>query len=70
MAEAVVPDATPESRIEGAVDEAIAACGGNLRTTIRALILANEFLERELEARVSRGFTRGVKHGRFNTYSG
>ncbi|MEY9234085.1 hypothetical protein ABIF68_002532 [Bradyrhizobium japonicum] len=62
----------PESggRLEAAVDEVIAACGGYIRATIRALILANEFLERELETQVSRGFMRGVKHGRFNTYSG
>lgn len=52
------------------VDAAIAACGGDVRATIRALILANEFLEKELETQVSRGFMRGVKHGRFNTYSG
>lgn len=35
-----------------------------------ALLIANEFLEREMEERVSRGYIRGVKHGRFNTYSG
>lgn len=56
--------------LEAKVDAAIAACGGDIRTTVRALILANEFLERELETQVSRGFMRGVKHGRFNTYSG
>jgi hypothetical protein len=38
-----------------------------MRSTIRALILANEF---ELETKLSRGYVRGVKHGRFNTYSG
>jgi hypothetical protein len=38
---------TPEDpdRLEAAIDQAIAACDGNLRDTIRALILANEFLE-------------------------
>ena len=41
-----------------------------MRSTIRALILANEFLEYELETKVSQGYVRGVKHGRFNTYSG
>jgi hypothetical protein len=53
-----------------AADQAIAACGGDMRSTIRALILANEFLEYELETNVSQGYVRGVKHGRFNTYSG
>lgn len=58
------------TKLEAKVDTAIAACGGDMRATIRALILANEFLEKELETQVSRGFIRGVKHGRFNTYSG
>lgn len=29
--------------------------------------IANKSLEREMEERVSRGYIRGVKHGRFNT---
>ncbi|MDA9532822.1 hypothetical protein [Bradyrhizobium sp. CCBAU 25338] len=70
MAEAVVPGAATESGIEAAVDDAIAACGGDMRATIRALIVANDFLEKELKTQVSRGFMRGVRHGRFNTYSG
>jgi hypothetical protein len=57
-------------RLELATDEAIAACGGDLRATIRALIVAVEFLEKEMERQVSYGFRRGVKHGRFKTYSG
>ena len=44
--------------------------GGDMRATIRALILANEFLEHELQTKVSQGYTRGVRHGRFGTYSG
>lgn len=35
-------------RLDMAADQAIAACGGDVRSTIRALILANEFLEYEL----------------------
>lgn len=35
-------------RLDVAADQAIAACGGDMRSTIRALILANEFLEYEL----------------------
>jgi hypothetical protein len=34
-----------DSGLEAAVDQAIAACGGDLRATIRALIVANEYLE-------------------------
>lgn len=32
-----------ETQLEAATDQAIAACGGDLRSTIRALILANDF---------------------------
>ena len=33
---------------ERACDQAIAMCDGNLRSTIKALIMANEYLEIEL----------------------
>ncbi|MGO8913448.1 MAG: hypothetical protein ACLQDM_29560 [Bradyrhizobium sp.] len=45
-------------RYEQACDQAIAMCGGNLRSTIKALIMANEYLEielRELQAAASTG---------------
>ena len=63
--------ANPEDHdgLEAAVDQAIAACGGDLRSTIRALIVANEYLETEvgeLMKAVSHAYTRG----RFNSYSG
>jgi hypothetical protein len=48
-------------RFESAVDQAIAACGGDLRATIKPLIVANEFLEtqnRQLSAAVSPGYIR------------
>ena len=34
--------------LEAAVDQAISACGGDLRSTIRALIVANDYLEKEV----------------------
>jgi hypothetical protein len=37
------------SRYERACDEAIAMCDGNMRSTIKALIMANEYLEVELQ---------------------
>ena len=37
------------NRYEQACDQAIAMCDGNLRSTIKALIMANEYLEIELE---------------------
>ena len=48
-------------RYEQACDQAIAMCDGNLRSTIKALIMANEYLEtevQELQALVSGGLTR------------
>jgi hypothetical protein len=36
------------SHYEQACDQAIAMCDGNLRSTIKALIMANEYLEIEL----------------------
>ena len=43
---------------EHACDQAIAMCDGNMRSTIKALIMANEYLEvelQELQAAVSSG---------------
>jgi len=37
------------SRYERACDEAIAMCDGNMRSTIKALIMGNEYLEAELQ---------------------
>lgn len=64
MLEYSAPDPRSESdRLDVAADQAIAACGGDLRSALRALILANEYLEFELEtvkASVSRGYRRGL----------
>lgn len=52
-------------RLEVAADEAIAACGGDMRSAIRALILANEYLEHEVKdlmMAVSKGYSRSRKH--------
>jgi hypothetical protein len=38
--------------LESAADQAIAACGGDAREAVKALLIANEFLEREMEERV------------------
>jgi hypothetical protein len=50
------------ARLDAATDQAIAACGGDARQAVTALIVANEFLEaqmRELQAVVSNGYSRG-----------
>lgn len=36
------------NRYDRAVDSAIATCGGDIRGALKALIIANEFLEEEL----------------------
>ncbi|MET0484015.1 MAG: hypothetical protein ABWZ27_14055 [Aestuariivirgaceae bacterium] len=40
---------TDDGVYEQACDQAIAMCDGNLRSTIKALIMANEYLEIELQ---------------------
>jgi hypothetical protein len=47
MSELSVP--SDNSHYEQACDQAIAMCDGNLRSTIKALIMANEYLEAELQ---------------------
>jgi hypothetical protein len=56
-------------RLEAATDEAIAVCGGDVRAALKAVIVANEFLESqvcELMQAVSHAYVRG----RFKTYTG
>jgi hypothetical protein len=56
-------DLKPQSdadELEAAADQAIAACGGDAREAVKALIVANRFLETDLEkvrAAVSLGYT-------------
>jgi hypothetical protein len=45
----VTPILSDNSHYEQACDQAIAMCDGNLRSTIKALIMVNEYLETELE---------------------
>ena len=40
---------SPIDSYEAAVEDAIATCNGDLRGALKALIIANEFLERHLE---------------------
>jgi len=51
------------------VDQAIAACGGDLRSTIRALIVANDYLETEV-GELMKAVSHAYVRGRFHTYSG
>jgi hypothetical protein len=56
------PSAPAPEDIETAADQAIATCGGDAREAVKALIVANSFLEAqiaELRATVSMGYSRG-----------
>jgi hypothetical protein len=58
-----------ESELEAAVDQAIAACDGNLRATIRSLIVANNFLESEV-SELMKAVSHAYARGRFHSHSG
>ncbi|TYL82173.1 hypothetical protein FXB40_47310 [Bradyrhizobium rifense] len=48
--------------LEAVADQAIAACGGDARQAVKALLVAVDFLEAEaveLRAAVSKGYSRG-----------
>ncbi len=56
----------PPDDLESSVDHVIARCDGDARAAVRALIVANGFLERDMEvlrAAVSTGFVRGRFEG-------
>jgi hypothetical protein len=43
---APIPQSDAE-QLDAAADQAIAACGGDARAAVKALIVANEFLDRK-----------------------
>jgi hypothetical protein len=52
----------PDDAYEATIDEVIATCGGDIRAALKALLVANEFLEAELNASqqaISAGYARG-----------
>lgn len=56
------PSPTEADELEAAADEAIAACCGDLRATVKALLVANAYLEHEVATAipaVSYGFSKG-----------
>lgn len=61
-----VPD---DDQLETEVNEAIAACDGDLRATIRALIVANNYLECEV-SELMKAVSHAYVRGRFHSYSG
>jgi hypothetical protein len=62
-------DDTDDAGLETAVEQAIAACDGDLRATIRALIAANNYLENEV-TELMKAVSHAYVRGRFQTYTG
>jgi hypothetical protein len=55
-------EAETAALLEAEVDDAIATCGGDVRAALRATLIANTYLEAEIERlteAVSTGFARG-----------
>jgi hypothetical protein len=63
------PNTQDGDGLEAAVDQAITARGGDMRSTIRALIVANEYLESEV-SELMKAVSHAYVRGRFQTYSG
>jgi hypothetical protein len=62
MSAALQPSVSSGVGLDAAADQAIAACGGDAREAVKALIVANDFLEMqldELRSKVSAGYARG-----------
>jgi hypothetical protein len=63
------PKSADADGLEAATDQAIAACGGNARDAVKALIVANEFLETEV-CELMQAVSHAYSRGRFNPYNG
>jgi hypothetical protein len=62
MSAAPQPSLSSVVDLDAAADQAISACGGDAREAVKALIVANDFLEAqldELRTKVSTGYARG-----------
>jgi hypothetical protein len=69
MSSASQANAQGADEFEAAIDQAIAACDGDMRATIRALIVANNYLESEV-SELMKAVSHAYVRGRFHTYSG
>ena len=70
MPQSAAPNPQGEAdRLEATTDEAIAACGGDVRAALKAMIVANEFLESEV-SELMKAISHAYVRGRFHTYSG
>src|SRR4029078_4625466 len=62
------PETEPDDGLEAAIDPALSACGGDLRATVRALIVANDYLESEV-SELMKAVSHAYARGRFQSYS-
>src|SRR5205814_6525942 len=69
MSSSSQPNAQGDEGLEAAVEQAIAACGGDMRSTIRALIVANDYLESEV-CELMKAVSHAYARGRFHSYFG
>jgi len=69
MSSSSQPNPEPNDGLEAAVEQAISACGGDMRATIRALIVDNEYLETEV-SELMKAVSHAYARGRFHSYSG
>ena len=69
MSSSSQPNSEERDELETAVNQAISACGGDVRATIRALIVANEYLESEV-GELMKAVSHAYARGRFQSYSG
>jgi hypothetical protein len=58
-----------DDELKAAVDQAIAACDGDMRSAVRALIVANNYLESEI-SELMKAISHAYTRGRFQSYSG
>jgi hypothetical protein len=58
-----------DDELEAAVDQAIAACDGDMRSAVRALVVANNYLESEV-SELMKAISHAYTRGRFQSYSG
>jgi hypothetical protein len=67
MPESTAPNAPADAdRLEAAADQAIAACSGNARAAVKALIVTNKFLENEV-SELMRAVSHAYVRGRFKS---
>ena len=70
MSQSAAPNPQADAdRLEAAADQAIAACGGDVRDALKALIVANEYLESEV-CELMQAVSHAYARGKFKTYTG